>query len=410
MDIFNTLECEPGIIAVAPYFGYVKPGGGCPQDSCVNVQGPQGDGQRKSPCRTLLKDDFRLNTANGRPVVNGQFQFLLQKLKQVNPSIRISLSIGGWYDSSYWSKATSPKYIDAFVESIGRWTDAFDFDGVDIDWENPGFEHGNQPVYPDTFASGDVESTKNCVQDNSVCSFKDRLGDADRYLNLLQKLRKRFQSSGILKNGLTSYKVPHEITGALPIGFDKLRNIKIKEMCAAFDFINTMTYDLKGAWDPITGHQGQIFDHTPGAPSGPRYAVDDSIQIMLKAGCDPQKLALGIPFYARTFKNVASGPNPNLPGLFQPHGGVAFNAQGVIPYSQVVSDPSFHVYWDDISQASFAYSPSKQIFASFDNPKAIRVKTDYIKKYHLKGGFYWLIGQDDSQDSLLNVLSGDLRP
>ncbi|KAJ3416893.1 hypothetical protein HDV05_007951 [Chytridiales sp. JEL 0842] len=230
--------CAPGVVAVAPYLGYVSPSGGCPKPSgpttCVNVGGVPN--LRKIPCYTTLDGASRVPKYDGKPVVCGQFQFLLRQVKLVNPDIRIVLSIGGWYDSPYWSVATNSKYLDGFVDSIGRWTDVIEFDGVDIDWEFPGFEHGNQPVYPSTYAPGNVEETTDCSK--SQCHYPDRLNDGERYANLLAALRARLGKSGPLRNGLTTNKVPFEITMAPPIGFDKIAQMHLREMCKNLDHIN----------------------------------------------------------------------------------------------------------------------------------------------------------------------------
>ncbi|KAI8806356.1 hypothetical protein BJ742DRAFT_361674 [Cladochytrium replicatum] len=99
MDV-DVEYCSAGVVAVAPYFGYVKNGGGCPaKDSCVNSGGIPG--LRSIPCYTTLDGASRLPRHDGKPKLCGQFQFLLRQVKAMNPDIRIVLSIGGWYDSPH---------------------------------------------------------------------------------------------------------------------------------------------------------------------------------------------------------------------------------------------------------------------------------------------------------------------
>lgn len=62
------------------------------------------------------------------------------------------------------------------------------------------------------------------------------------------------------------------------------------------DYINLMTYDLHGSWDPITGLNSPLYSANPNALS-----VDSCVNAWLKAGARPEKLIVGIPLYGRTF-------------------------------------------------------------------------------------------------------------
>ncbi|KAI9009782.1 glycosyl hydrolases family 18-domain-containing protein [Gaertneriomyces semiglobifer] len=407
MDI-DVAQCSPGVVAVAPYLGYVKPGGGCPAaagpDTCYNKAGVPG--LRKVPCYTVLDGPYRMPKSSGRPKVCGQFQFLLQQVKAVNPDVRVIISVGGWYDSPYWSIATNDKYIDGFIESIGRWTDAMDFDGVDIDWEFPGFEHGGQPVYPAQSAPGNVEETTDCTK--SQCTYPDRAQDGVRYVNLLRKLKDRLARSGPLKNGLTGNKVPFELSMAPPVGFDKVEKMRLREMCLYLDHINLMAYDLNGSWNKLTNHQAHFHDRLPGT-SGPQYELEAAIKSFTDGGCGPDKLVLGVPFYGRAFKDVDPGPDPAKPGLYQPHGGNAYNEQGILSFGEISRNPAWKVFWDGDAKASAAYNAQDRTFVTFDTVEAVKYKIDEIKRRNMKGAMYWLMGQDDSQNTLLSTLAQGLR-
>ncbi|TPX70430.1 chitinase [Spizellomyces sp. 'palustris'] len=370
-------QCAPGVVAVAPYLG--------------------------DPTPAPTKPEYQ---ANGKPRVCGQFQYLLQQVKMSNPDVRVIISIGGWYDSPYWSVATSPKYIDRFVESIGRWTDVFDFDGVDVDWEFPGFEHGGQPVYPATSAPGNVEETTDCSKQQ--CNYPDRGQDGERYVNLLRKLRERLSRSGPLKTGLTMNKVPFEISIAPPVGFDKVEKMHLAEMCQNLDHINMMAYDLHGSWDELTNHQAHFHDHTPNA-KGKQYELEGAIQAFLDGGCSPDKLVLGVPFYGRAYKNVDPGPDTSRPGLYQRHSGNAYNEQGILSFREISQNPAWKTFWDDDAKASAAYNARDRTFVSYDSVQAVQYKVERIKELGLKGAMYWLMGQDDEQNTLLRTLSEGLR-
>jgi GH18 family chitinase len=42
-----------------------------------------------------------------------------------------------------------------------KFAEAFEWDGVDFDWEYPGFEHGGEPL-PGMPKKGDPENCNNC--------------------------------------------------------------------------------------------------------------------------------------------------------------------------------------------------------------------------------------------------------
>lgn len=68
------------------------------------------------------------------------------ELKKANPSVRAGISVGGWFDSSYFSAAADEKYRLTTAKGIARYVDAFGFDNLDIDWEYPTSEHCNEDV------------------------------------------------------------------------------------------------------------------------------------------------------------------------------------------------------------------------------------------------------------------------
>lgn len=67
-------------------------------------------------------------------------------LKKANPGTKAGISVGGWYDSNYFSAGSEDKYRINFAKSLARYADAFGFDNLDIDWEYPTTEHCNEDI------------------------------------------------------------------------------------------------------------------------------------------------------------------------------------------------------------------------------------------------------------------------
>lgn len=287
--------------------------------------------------------------------------------------VRVILSIGGWYDANYFTPATDPTHVENFVQSIVSILDFFPFDGIDIDWEYPGFEHGDEPLYQET-AYGDRENTQNCV--TSTCEDAARSNDPAQYVNFLTMLRTALNNAGPTKVGRNKHGDMYELSIAAPSGYDKYKLLDMNAICSVVTHVNLMTYDMHGAWDPITNHQAPIYDNTPGAV-GEQYSIDDAVTGWIKAGCDPSRLVLGVPFYSRTEVGVEPGQaygSSQYPGLYQPFTGAQMDATSMPTFAQIVNDPSWTTYWDPYSQASWAWNPSMNYFASYDSEKALANK------------------------------------
>jgi chitinase len=46
-------------------------------------------------------------------------------------------------------------------------------------------------------------------------------------------------------------------------------------------------------------------------------------------------------------------------------------------------------YYDDKAEASYSYDAARKIFNSYDNPRAVKAKCDYVKHHNLGGLIIW---------------------
>ena len=66
---------------------------------------------------------------------------LRQLVRQAHAAqVRVLVSVGGWHDgdhSAFDAIGASPKLINEFTTSLLKLTDAYQLDGIDLDWEHP---------------------------------------------------------------------------------------------------------------------------------------------------------------------------------------------------------------------------------------------------------------------------------
>ena len=70
------------------------------------------------------------------------FRFL-PKLRAYNPNLNILLSTGGGNQIGHGEATADEASLNAFVDSTMEVIERYDFDGIDCDWEFPGY-YGNK--------------------------------------------------------------------------------------------------------------------------------------------------------------------------------------------------------------------------------------------------------------------------
>ncbi|AHL22682.1 glycosyl hydrolase family 18 protein [Thermococcus nautili] len=297
----------------------------------------------------------------------------IKKYKEKYPAVKVLVSVGGWTLSKYFSPvAADPAKRQRFAESVLEIIRKYNLDGVDIDWEYPG--------------GGGLES--NYVSPD----------DGKNFVLLLKTIREVFDQAE---------KVDHKdylITAAVPADPLKASRINWTEASKYLDSINVMTYDYHGAWENVTGHNAPLYAD-PNAPyTDPNvkwnFNVNASIQWYISHVPDKTKITLGLPFYGRSFANVP----PTNNGLYQsfsgtPDGtwGPASETYGVMDYWDIadkIASGEYERHWDPIAMVPYAYSPTKKVFISYDDPESIGIKVDYALKNGIGGVMVWEITAD----------------
>lgn len=331
-----------------------------------------------------------------------------QVLRAENPNLKIGISIGGWSKSNEFSRMSASDTARAnFVSNVMKFVKFNNMDFVDIDWEYPGEHQYREP--------DNVDNT------NDEGTIYASAADKENYIKLMQDLRNALDKQGA-ELGKT-----YELSCALPAPSTKLEDgVDIGRLFKIIDFGNMMTYDMRGAWDSVSGHQTPLY----GNPADPYYesgySVDQTVKYLLSQGAPAEKIVIGCAFYSRGWNQVEKeGTVPGMPGLFGNASQNFKDADQTPSYGAVNEAPmkvgeggraggvwsynaldtlksrysSMKEYWDDVAQAPYMYDEKTGAFFTYDNVKSVTLKAEYVKANGLGGCISWMASQDKKTDS-----------
>ena len=297
----------------------------------------------------------------------------MKEYKRKYPAVKVLVSVGGWTLSTYFSDiAADPAKRLTFARSVLKIIREYDLDGVDIDWEYPG---------------GGGLSSNHVSPD-----------DGKNFVLLLKTIREVFDNASRQdhKNYLISVAAPADPEIASRINWT--------EASKYLDFIDLMTYDYHGAWDNVTGFLAPLYAD-PSAPyTDPvikwEFNVNYTVNWYLHHVPNSTKVVLGLPFYGRSFANVP----PTNNGLYQPFSGTpagtwgpASETYGVMDYWDIagrIANGTCEAFWSNVTMEPYAYCPSSKVFITYDNPRSIGIKVDYMLEHRLGGVMVWEITAD----------------
>ena len=84
------------------------------------------------------------------------------------------------------------------------------------------------------------------------------------------------------------------------------------------------------------------------------------------------------------------------------------NSKQVLIYKDLskslAKENSFHYFWDDSTAAPYLYNTSDKLFATYDDKRSIRLKTNYVLDQRLQGIMFWELTLDTYSDGLLSEI------
>lgn len=279
--------------------------------------------------------------------------------KKKYPKLKVLVSLGGWGGCKTCSDAFSTEEGRVeFAISTANIIESFKADGIDLDWEYPGISG---------FPGHDYKPE-----------------DRENFTDLVVQLRKYMKEGDILSFA----------AGASTRFFEN--SVEWDKVMPLVDNVNLMTYDFYGSGSSKTGH------HT--ALSSNEFqdrSAESSIEALINLGVNPKQIFIGGAFYIKTFKNVENINN----GLNQ-------NAEWNRTYNQMDFEDlrsNFNFYWDSLANAPYAYDSINKIFATFDDHKSIKLKSQYALENNLGGIMFWQLMNDKKQNGLLKTMVDEIK-
>ncbi|WP_417642164.1 glycoside hydrolase family 18 protein [Enterobacter kobei] len=292
------------------------------------------------------------------------------------------VSVGGWNNSlegEFEAATSTDAGIEKLANSIVAYALQWKFDGVDIDWE-----------YPDT----DAETTQ--------------------FKKLLQSIRSKLDDEGIKTDKY------YQLSVAVTTNHNNIKYISPKDVDPLVDNFNVMTYDIHGAFDPITGHNSPLYANSKDTDL--KLNASSAMQEYNQAwGIAKNKLVMGLPYYSRAWGEVEpTEVVKGLPGLFAPgsatvHGEWDDEGQftGTSPFytlQKMAKDSNYTRYWDNESQVPYLYNAKTKEFYTYDDEQSITTKVNFIDQQGYGGAIIWDISGDTPEHTLGNIVKNLIEP
>jgi chitinase len=307
-------------------------------------------------------DDTEMNVDDIRALVS---------LKDVNPDLKVLVSVGGWgWSGNFSDAALTDSSRNRFAASAARFVLEHSLDGIDLDWEYP-----NHPGAGNIYRQEDVHNFTlmlRCVREH-LDSLAAEEGRKEKYL-------------------LTIATGASELYAA---------NTELGELQQYLDFINIMTYDFHHGASYQTGHHSNLFLSSFDAPDGD--ATERAVEIHIRDGVPASKLNIGVPFYGR----VWDGVEPVSNGLYRK----ARTTGAGMSYTDVLkalADPAYTRHYDTSAASPFLWNETDSVFISYDDQVSLAAKMNYVREKGLGGVMFWEY-TEDVDGMLLNAITEGLK-
>ncbi|MFD0707583.1 glycoside hydrolase family 18 protein [Photorhabdus akhurstii] len=294
----------------------------------------------------------------------------LRLLKEENPDLEISVSVGGWSMSgAFYKVCRDEKLRQRFVEGVKDLYTRFPMlTHIDLDWEYPG-------------SAGESNQF-----------------DEDDYKYFAELIKD-------LKNANISNLQGISIAASADV--EKINAAHIPELIAAgVNEINLMTYDFFTLGDGKLSHHTNLYRNKDDQYS--KYSVDDAVNYLISLGINKKFIYIGYSGYTRNARTaeLESQDNEQLVGKYTDGTSTVGSFEysviewtdiiyNYVDYENQIGRNGYTVFHDPIAKADYLYNKDLKVFMSLDTPRSVREKGRYVKEKGLGGLFIWTGDQDN---------------
>ena len=295
----------------------------------------------------------------GFVIANTNYLKRLAAYKTKYPKLKILLMVGGWGKNAdgFSMMARDPDKRKAFCQNCAKACDEYGIDGVDLDWEYPGYG-AKDGDYVNGYSTDDEKN----------------------FTILVKELR---EALGV--NRLISYAAS-----------DSGKYMDHKAALEYVDYINVMTYSMG---DPPYRHNSPLYKSF----QNPRGGAE-SIEIFYGKGVPYNRMNYGIAYYGH-------GDGTVYPSSVQ-----YWRINDILTKGTWTKDGKTHDvtgynkrYWDATGMVPYLGDASGRMYASYEDLESIEIKIKYIKNKGLLGAFGWEYREDEATGTLRHAVFNGLR-
>lgn len=291
---------------------------------------------------------------------------MVPQIRRWNPGLRIILSMVQADRDAFTRCCADERLRRAAAAALAETAVRYDLDGIDLDWEYP------------------------CVPSNGSMVSPD---DKHNFTLFCAEIRRELDAAG---DGRKRY-----LTIAAGADLYYVNCVELPELMDSLDYINVMTYDLKCGFHALAGHHTALYSNRGDVFTN---SCAQALALFESRGVPADRLMMGAAFYSRKWTDLPDDENHGLLVLSPKGGGYGPDYETLV--KEYRNRNGYTEYWDDEAQAPYLFNGS--VFLSYDNPRSLAAKAEYVKEKGYGGIFYWE-HKCDGTGELLDALYQGLR-
>ena len=250
---------------------------------------------------------------------------------------------------SQWSTiAANPMLVNQFADNIVNMINAYNFDGVDIDWETP--KQGEELLFTAMMA--------------------------------------------VIYAKVKANNPNHLVTAAIAGGMWQPPRYDLNNSQQYLDLINMMTYSMsaEGGYYQNALYKRTGFHHTTFkvGNTATSCSIEESVKFYKDNYNIPNhKIVVGVAFYGMKQTRTYNSSTATWSSWAK---GSSVSFQDI--HNNYIHSSQYEVFYDDISQVPYIVKKDGTEFISYDNATSVLAKSNYVKANGLGGIMYWENGWD----------------